>query len=123
MVSGTGTLITKDELHTLLKVVQIKVCKTQKLNIKQYPRSLTQSIYSKTPICRAPIYRKPRFTAANCLPQIGLNMHIVNNQNPDLPRTPINRGCFLSPKPAVNRSFTVPGCRKLITRPQSRSCG
>jgi len=29
--------------------------------------------YSKTPI-----YRKPRFTAANFFPQIGLKMHIVN---------------------------------------------
>ena len=34
--------------------------------------------YSKTPIYRAPIYRKPRFTAANFFPQIGLKMHIVN---------------------------------------------
>ena len=63
--------------------------------------------YSKTPVYRAPIYRKPRFTAANFFPQIGLYMHIVNKQNPDLPRTPIYRGCFLSPKPAVNRGFTV----------------
>ena len=37
--------------------------------------------YSKTPI-----FCKPRFTAANFFPQIGLNMHIVNKQNPDLPR-------------------------------------
>ena len=29
---------------------------------------------------------KPRFTAANFFPQIGLNMHIVNKQYPDLPR-------------------------------------
>ena len=29
---------------------------------------------------------KPRFTAANFFPQIGLNMHIVNKQNPHLPR-------------------------------------
>ena len=34
--------------------------------------------YSKTPNYRAPIYRKPRFTAANFFPQIGLDMHIVN---------------------------------------------
>ena len=34
-------------------------------------------------------------------------MHMVNKQNPDLPRTPIYRRCFLSPKPAVSRSFTV----------------
>ena len=33
------------------------------------------SMYSKTPICR-----KPRFSAANFFPQIGLNMHIVNKQ-------------------------------------------
>ena len=33
--------------------------------------------YSKTPIYRAPIYLKPRFTTANVFPQIGLNMYIV----------------------------------------------
>ena len=58
--------------------------------------------YSKTPI-----YCKPRFTAANFFPQKGLNMHIVNKQYPDLPRTPIYRGRFLSPKPAVNQGFIV----------------
>ena len=31
-------------------------------------------------------FTAPRFTAANFLPQIGLNMHVVNKQNPDLPR-------------------------------------
>ena len=54
--------------------------------------------YSKTPIYRAPIYRKPRFTAANFSPQIGLNMHIVNKQNPDPPRTPIYREFLPAPK-------------------------
>ena len=41
---------------------------------------------------------KPRFTAANFFPQIGLNMHIVNKQNPNLGRNPIYCGWFLSPK-------------------------
>ena len=54
---------------------------------------------SKTPIYRAPIYRKPRFTAANFFPQIGLNMQIVNKQNPDLPRTPLYRGWFQPQNP------------------------
>ena len=49
------------------------------------PPGKFQAHYSKTPIYRAPIYRKPRFTAANFIPQIGLNMHIVNKQNPNLP--------------------------------------
>ena len=48
----------------------------------------------KTPIYRAPIYHKPRFTAAISFPQIGLNMHIAYCEqakprftgNPDLPR-------------------------------------
>ena len=61
----------------------------------------------QTPIYRAPIYHKPRFTAAISFPQIGLNMHIVNKKNPDLPRTPIYCGCFLSPKLSVNAGFTV----------------
>ena len=64
-------------------------------------------MYSKTLIYRTPIYCKPRFTAANFFPQIVLNMHIVNKQNPNLLQTPIYRGCFLSPKPQVNRGFTV----------------
>ena len=71
--------------------------------------SLSASIlsirYSKTPIYRAPIYRKPRFTAANFSPQIGLNMHIVNKQNPDLPRTPIYRGFLPAPKTRRKSGF------------------
>ena len=61
--------------------------------------------YSKTPIYHAPIYRKSRFTAANFLPQIGLNMHIVNKQNPHLPRTPIYHGCFLTPETRGKSGF------------------
>ena len=62
-------------------------------------------MYSKTPIYRAPIYCKPRFTAANFFPQIGLNMHILNKENPDLPRTPIYHGSFLSPKTRGKSGF------------------
>ena len=56
---------------------------------------------------RAPIYCKPRFTVANFFqfPQIGLNMHIVYKENPDLPQTPIYRGCFLSPKTSGKLGF------------------
>ena len=54
--------------------------------------------YSKTPIYRGQFF-----------PQIGLDMHIVNEQNPDLPRTPIYRGCSISPNPAVNQGFTIFG--------------
>ena len=48
-------------------------------------------MYNKTPIYRAPINCAPTTTNLDLLrpissPQIGLNMHIVNKQNPDLPR-------------------------------------
>ena len=71
--------------------------------------NVDMSLKSTTVKPRSPIYRKSRFTAANFFPQIGLSMHIVNKQNPDLPRTPIfiYRECILSPKLAVNRGFTV----------------
>ena len=51
-----------------------------------------------------PQFTAPRFTANPDIPrpslflQIVLNMYNVNKQNPDLPQTPIYRGCFLSPK-------------------------
>ena len=51
-------------------------------------------MYSKTPIYRGQLF-----------PQIRLNMHIVNKQIPDLPRTPIYRGCFLSPKTRGKSGF------------------
>ena len=70
-------------------------------NVEELGRTLLSlfDYYSKTQIYRAQIYRKPRFTAANFFPQIGLTKHILNKQNPDLPRTPIYRGCFLSQNP------------------------
>ena len=59
---------------------------------------LRGSRYSKTPVYRAPIYRKPRFgfTAAISFPQIGFKPRFT--ANPDLPQTPIYCSCFLSPK-------------------------
>ena len=89
----------------------------------QAPWKGHSTYYSKTPIHRAPICCKPRFTAANFFPQIGLNMHIVNKQNSDLPRNPIYRGCFLSPKPAVNRgtsSHTLHVLYRLLSERETR---
>ena len=89
-----------------MKKLQFSTDKSAKKVQNNY--SLNIHYYSKTPIYRAPIYRKPLFTAAIFFPQMELYiMHIVNRKNPDLPRTPIYRGRFLSPKPAVNRGFTV----------------
>ena len=56
-----------------------------------------------------PRFTAPRFTAAYFFPQIGFSMHIVNKRNPDLPRTPIYRGCFLYPKTRSKSGFCCIG--------------
>ena len=59
-------------------------------------------IVSKTPISRAPIYCKPRFTTAISFPQIVLNIYNVNKQNLDLPQTSIYR------KPRFTTAISFP---------------
>ena len=55
--------------------------------------------YSKTPIYRAPIYRKPRYTAAISFPQIGLNIHNVNQTKPRFTADPDLPWMFPCPQP------------------------
>ena len=65
---------------------------------------------------KPPIHCIPRYTAVISFPQIGLNIHDVNQTNPDLPWTLIYRRCFLSPKPCSNSGFYCIGfyfCRIL----------